>query len=163
MNKSRSIAVFGVLIGVALVLSYVESLLPPLVPIPGIKIGLANIAVIFVLYTKGLKHAAVISIVRVLLAGFLFGSATSMIYALSGAALSLLAMGTLRKLRFGICAVSVCGGVMHNVGQILAAMLLSQTNMLLMYLAILWFTGMASGAVIGLAGGSLVKRIGDCL
>lgn len=163
MSKSRNIAVFGVLIGVALVLSYVESLLPPFVPIPGVKIGLANIAVIFALYTKDLKQAAVISIARVLLAGFLFGNATSMIYALSGAVLSLMTMSALRKLRFGICAVSVCGGVMHNVGQILAAMLLSRTNMLVMYLAVLWFTGMASGAVIGLAGGTLVRRVGDRL
>ena len=159
-NRTKKMTSVALTISFALILSFVESKIPAFVAIPGVKVGLANIAVIFTLYKFGLKEAVTVSIIRIVIVSMLFGSAVSLMYSAAGAILSLTSMVLLKKLTpLGEIAVSVCGGVMHNVGQILMAMLLLSTAELGYYLIVLAVTGTISGIFIGLCGGFALKRI----
>ena len=143
-----------------MVLSYLESRIPTFVAIPGIKIGLANIAVIFALYKFGIKEALTISLVRVFLISLLFGSPVSLIYSLSGATLSLSCMILLKTLTpLTEVGVSVVGGIMHNVGQIIAASILLSTNVVVYYLPFLILSGTIAGIAVGVVSALLVKRV----
>ena len=158
--STRTVATYGLLIAVALVLSYLESLIPPFFAIPGMKVGLTNLVVLIAMYLLGTKSALCINIVRVLLVGLLFGNAFSLIYSIAGAFLSWIVMILLKKTgKFSIVPVSIAGGVFHNIGQILVAMFVLHTASVAWYLLILWFSGIAAGAIIGLIGGILVKRL----
>jgi len=161
LNKSKTIAFIGVCIALALVLSYIEAILPPVLPaVPGVKMGLPNIIIVFLLYRRGPAFAAMVSLLRILLVSLLFGNAMALMYSLAGGVLSLLVMILLRRLRvLSTVGVSVAGGVAHNVGQILMAMLLLETAELGYYLAVLTVTGTVAGIVIGLCGSLLIKRI----
>lgn len=160
-KKNRTVAFLGLCTTLALILAYVEILLGPLFPaIPGIKMGLPNIVIMFLLYRKGLPSAICVSLVRIILVGILFGNAMSFVYSLAGAVLSLTLMALLR--RFGIMSavgVSVAGGVMHNLGQVLTAMFLLDTTELAYYMAILAVTGTIAGILVGLCSAILVKKI----
>lgn len=148
------------IVSAAMLLSFIESRLPSFTAVPGIKVGLANIAVTFALYKLGVKEAAVVSAVRVCLMALLFGSLVSMIYGLSGALLSLIIMSLLKGLRrFSPVGVSVVGGVAHNVGQIAAACILLRTSAIAYYLPVLLLTGTLAGVVTGTAAGILIKRL----
>ena len=148
------------IIAFAMILSFVESRIPAFVAIPGVKVGLANIAVIFTLYKLGVKEAITVSIIRVLLIAMLFGSAVSLIYSISGAVLSLLTMILLKKLTpLSEVAVSVTGGIMHNVGQIAAASFMLSTNVVVYYLPFLLVSGTIAGIVVGIASAILIKRV----
>ena len=131
--KPEKVAQYGLLTALALALSWVESLLPPL-GVPGVKLGLPNLAIVFALYRLGFKDAWAISLARVVLVTLLFGN---------GAAL----------------AYSVAGGVAHNGGQILVAMALLETARLAWYLPVLWVSGTVAGVLIGIVAGVLVKRV----
>lgn len=144
----------------AMILSFVESRIPALVAIPGVKVGLANIAVIFTLYKFGVKEAITVSIIRVLLISMLFGSPVSLIYSIAGATLSLASMVLLKKLTpLTEVAISVTGGVMHNVGQIATASFMLSTNVVVYYLPFLLVSGTVAGVVIGIASAILIKRV----
>jgi heptaprenyl diphosphate synthase len=144
----------------AMILSFVESRIPAFVAIPGVKVGLANIAVIFTLYKLGVKEAIAISMVRVLLISMLFGSPVSLIYSISGATLSLLSMVLLKKFTpLTEVTISVTGGVMHNVGQIAAASFMLSTNVVIYYLPFLLVSGTIAGVVVGIASAILIKRV----
>ncbi len=159
MKKTKRLVLLAMLTAVAMILSYVESLLPS-VGIPGVKMGLANIAVIFALFRFGWKEAAALSLVRVMLVSLLFGSVGAMLYSLAGAVLSLAVMALLRRIdRFSTVGISVAGGVAHNAGQILMAMLILQTKQLLGYLPVLAVSGIAGGVLTGLAAALLIRRI----
>ena len=159
MKKTKRLVLLAMLTAVAMILSYVESLLPS-VDIPGVKMGLANIAVIFALFRFGWKEAAALSLVRVVLVSLLFGSVGAMLYSLAGAVLSLAVMALLRRIdRFSTVGISVAGGVAHNAGQILMAMLILQTKQLLGYLPVLAVSGIAGGVLTGLAAALLIRRI----
>lgn len=159
MKKTKRLVLLAMLTAVAMILSYVESLLPS-VGIPGVKMGLANIAVIFALFRFGWKEAAALSLVRVVLVSLLFGSVGAMLYSLAGAVLSLAVMALLRRVdRFSTVGISVAGGVAHNAGQILMAMLILQTKQLLGYLPVLAVSGIAGGVLTGLAAALLIRRI----
>lgn len=159
MKKTKRLVLLAMLTAVAMILSYVESLLPS-VGIPGVKMGLANIAVIFALFRFGWKEAAALSLVRVVLVSLLFGSVGAMLYSLAGAVLSLAVMALLRRIdRFSTVGISVAGGVAHNAGQILMAMLILQTKQLLGYLPVLAVSGIAGGGLTGLAAALLIRRI----
>lgn len=159
MKKTKRLVLLAMLTAVAMILSYVESLLPS-VGIPGVKMGLANIAVIFALFRFGWKEAAALSLVRVVLVSLLFGSVGAMLYSLAGAVLSLAVMALLRRIdRFSTVGISVAGGVAHNAGQILMAMLILQTRQLLGYLPVLAVSGIAGGVLTGLAAALLIRRI----
>ena len=159
MKKTKRLVLLAMLTAVAMILSYVESLLPS-VGIPGVKMGLANIAVIFALFRFGWKEAAALSLVRVVLVSLLFGSVSAMLYSPAGAVLSLAVMALLRRIdRFSTVGISVAGGVAHNAGQILMAMLILQTKQLLGYLPVLAVSGIAGGVLTGLAAALLIRRI----
>ncbi|MBS7379206.1 MAG: Gx transporter family protein [Candidatus Ornithospirochaeta sp.] len=158
--ETRKIARMGLLTALALILSYVESLIPAFVAVPGVKMGLANIVVVFALYTLGPGEAAIVSIIRVLLSSLLFGSILSLSYSAAGAVISLLSMIILMKTKiFGVTSVSVTGGVFHNLGQILVACLVLETDVLLYYLPVLILSGTITGAVIGIASSIVIKRL----
>ena len=143
-----------------MLLSYIESRVPAFVSIPGIKVGLANIAVIFTLYKFGLKEAIGVSIVRVVLLSTLFGNPVSFIYSITGATLSLIVMIVLKKLTpLTEIAVSVCGGVMHNIGQIGAACVMLSTYVVIYYLPFLLVSGTIAGIAVGIISALLVKRV----
>ena len=158
--KTKKLTTLAMTITFALILSYIESRIPALVAIPGIKVGLANIAVIFTLYKFGLKEAIGVSFVRVVIVSMLFGSPVSMIYSVAGAFLSLAAMVILKKLTpLKEIAVSVCGGIMHNVGQIAMASIMLSTNVVAYYLPFLILSGTLAGIAVGAAAALLINRV----
>ena len=158
--ETRKIARMGLLVALSMILSYVESLIPAFVAVPGVKVGLANIVVIFALYTLGPIEALIVSLLRVILSSFLFGSVLSLLYSLSGALLSLGGMILMKKLKiFSTTVVSLTGGVLHNVGQILVACLVLETDVLLYYLPVLILSGVITGAVIGIIASLVIKRL----
>lgn len=146
---------------VAMMLSYIEALIPPVYSaVPGIKLGLANIAVIFALYSVDPKSAALISLVRVALSALLFGSVMSFIYSFSGAVLSLAVMILLKKSAlFSAVGVSVAGAVMHNVGQVLCAVIILGTAEIGYYLIFLSVSAVVSGVLVGLVSALLIKKL----
>lgn len=162
-KKTKKVAYLGLCTALAMVLAYVEVLMPPLInSIPGIKLGLPNIAIIFVLYRFGFGSATAVSFVRIVLVSLLFGNPMTFAYSVAGAALSLCVMALLKRLdKFSTVGVSVAGGVLHNVGQILMAMLLLGTAEIGYYLIVLAVTGTVSGVLIGLCGAVAVKRVPD--
>ena len=156
--KTRKITVLAMAIALAMILSYVESLIPS-PGIPGVKMGLANIVVVFCLYRLGWKEAAGVSLLRVFLVSLLFGHAASLMYSAAGAVLSLLGMIGLKATdRLSCVAASVIGGVLHNVGQILIAWALMGPNVVY-YLPVLIVSGTVTGVLIGVLAGLIVKRI----
>lgn len=159
--KTSKIAQMGMLVAVAFVLSYVESLLPLSLGIPGIKIGLSNIVVVLCLYECSLKQTLGIVIIRIILAGMTFGNLSMMIYSLAGGLLSFILMAALMHFdRFSVYGVSIAGGVSHNIGQILVAVLvLRQKGLIFYYLPFLLIAGCVAGAAIGVIAAVLVKRL----
>ena len=161
LTKSRRIALIGLLSALALLLSYVEFLLPPVfAALPGIKIGLPNVVILYVLYSLGVKYAVLVSFVRIALSSLLFGNVTTFAYSIAGAILSLLLMVLLKKSdRLSEVGVSVAGGIAHNIGQILVAMVLLDTPQIAFYLLILSVTGTIAGIFVGLCGVFLLRRL----
>ena len=148
----------GVSAAAAMMLSYVESFIPSFAP--GVKIGLPNIVIVYLLYKMGATKAAWVSIVRVLLTALLFGSVMSLWYSLAGAVVSLLLMTVLKKIKaFSIVGVSVVGGVAHNMAQICVAVLVTGVGAIAYYLPALIVGGIVAGVFIGLAGATVVKRV----
>ena len=159
-TPTRRIALYGLLVALALILSYVESLVPAFFAVPGMKLGLTNVVVLVALYTMDEKSAISINVLRILLVSFLFGNGVSFLYSLAGGVLSGLIMILLKKTgSFRMVTVSIAGGIAHNVGQILMAMAILETTALAYYLLILWFSGMASGIVIGIISAETAKRV----
>ena len=160
-DTSKKVAFLGLCTALALMLAYVEVLMPPLfLAVPGIKMGLPNIVIVFLLYRRGAPAAVCVSVIRILLVSLLFGNVMALSYSLAGAALSLAVMMVLRRLKvFSPVGVSVAGGVMHNVGQILMAMLLLDTAEIAYYLVVLTVTGTVSGILVGLCGALLIRKV----
>lgn len=158
--KSRSLALYGLLIALSFVLSYIETLIPLYLGAPGVKLGLANLVTVIALYSMGAGQAAAISLIRILLTGFTFGSLSSVLFSAAGAALSLLVMVAAKATKwFGMTGVSVLGGVSHNLGQFLVAAFVVETFGVFAYAPVLIAAGTGAGAVIGLLGGMILKRI----
>ena len=159
-TNTKKLTALALTVSFAIVLSYIESRIPAFFAIPGIKAGLANIAVIFCLYKLGIKEAIAVSLIRVFIVSLLFGSPISMIYSIAGAILSLTSMILLKRLtRLSEVSVSVCGGVMHNVGQIATASFMLSTNVVVYYLPFLILSGTLAGIVVGLVSALLIKRV----
>jgi heptaprenyl diphosphate synthase len=160
-KKTKKIAVLGVLTAVALVLSYLEAILPPIyAAVPGVKVGLPNVVVILILYRFGAKEAAMVSFMRVFIVALLFGNAMTLAYSIAGAVLSLILMMIFKKLDwFSAVGVSIIGGIAHNVGQIVVAILLLNSTLIAYYMIILTITGTLAGVAVGLAGSLLIKRL----
>ena len=159
-KASRALTRYALLVALAMVLSWLESMVPLSLAVPGVKLGLANLVVIFTLYKLGPRQAAAVSLVRVLLVTFTFGNAFSFAYSLAGAALSLLVMLLLQRTgKFSMLGVSIAGGVCHNIGQILVAMAVLGTAELMWYLPALLAAGIAAGVCIGAVGALVTDRI----
>jgi len=160
-KRTRRITMLALCTSAALLLSYVEMLIPPIFTgIPGIKMGLPNIAILLVLYRAGAKEAAAVSFIRIVITSILFGNITMFWYSLAGATLSLAVMILLKRIDIlSSVGVSVAGALAHNVGQIIVAMILMQTSQLGYYLIVLSVTGAISGIFVGLLGGYVIKRI----
>lgn len=157
---ARFVALYGMLVALAFIFSYVEAMVPIPIPVPGIKLGLANLVTIVGLYTVGIPGAAVVALIRILLMGFTFGNLFSMAYSMAGGIFSLLVMAAAVKTGwFSKIGVSILGGIFHNVGQLCAAAWVTKTAGVFTYLPVLLVAGVAAGAVIGLLGGIIVERI----
>lgn len=158
--KPKKIAFIGLTLALAMILSFVESRIPPLVAIPGIKVGLPNLVIVFLLYRFGWKEAALVNLMRVALVSVLFGNAQTFVFGIVGASVSLAGMALLKKTDWFSCvAVSIAGGVLHNIGQIITAIFWTETVQIVFYLPMLLVSGSVAGAVIGLIAGLLVKRL----
>ena len=157
--KNR-VAYFGVFTALALMFSYIETMIPIQFGVPGIKLGLANIMIVIMLYKSSAKEALLLSIVRIMLSGFLFGNLSSIIYSIAGGVLSLGIMTLLKKQGgFSVIGVSVAGGVSHNVGQLIVAMLVVETYQVGYYFPVLLVAGVLTGLGIGVASQEVLKRI----
>ena len=157
---AKKTAYMGMLTALAFVLSYLESLIPINLGVPGIKLGLANLVVIIALYTMDTKMAFTLSLVRILLTGFTFGNLSTMIYSLAGGMLSLGIMIFVKRFPvFSVTGVSVLGGVFHNVGQIAMAAFVVETRGLYYYLPPLLIAGVITGFLNGTLGGQILSRI----
>jgi heptaprenyl diphosphate synthase len=159
LNVKR-LPVYALMIALAMIFSYLETLIPTPFFVPGMKLGLANIVTMVALYRMKTFDAAVISAARILLSALLFGNMFSLAYSLAGGALSLAVMVLLKKSgKFGVAGVSAAGGVCHNIAQIGVAALLLETGELIYYLPVLLITGTVTGGLIGVLGGLLLKKL----
>lgn len=152
----RKTAYLGLFAAVAIIFGYVESLIPVFAGIPGVKMGLANLAVLFILDRYSWREAALVSVVRILVIGFMFGNLFSIVYSLAGAALSLTVMNFLKNhSEFSLIGISVAGGVTHNIGQLIVAMIVVSNTSLMVYAPALLVAGVLAGVAIGM----LVKEV----
>lgn len=157
--KNR-VAYFGVFSALALIFSYVESLIPISLGIPGVKLGLANLIIVIGLYKMSLKEVYLLSLVRVLLSGFIFGNYFSILYSLAGALLSVTVMALLKKNGgFSVMGVSIAGGVFHNIGQLFVAMIVVETFGVVYYVPVLLIAGLITGMLIGITANEMLKRL----
>lgn len=157
--KSKA-AYLGVFAALAMIFGYLESLIPLLIGIPGIKLGLANLLVVVAMYKLGNREAFTISVIRIVLSGFLFGNLFAIIYSLAGGILSFAVMSILKKREsFSVFGISMAGGVFHNIGQILVAMYIVETFSVAYYIPVLMIAGVLTGLVIGVAANEIMKRL----
>lgn len=159
-NQSKRAAMLGIMTALALILSYVESMIPFFPGIPGIKLGFANLVMVLLLYHVSRKDALLVSVVRIFISGFLFGNLMSILFSLIGGILSLLVMSLFKKISgFSLIGVSIAGGCMHNIGQFIMAVLVVRTGGLIYYLPALLISGLITGFFIGLASSVLGKYL----
>ena len=160
MNKNKKLANMAMLVALAMIFSYVESLIPINFGIPGMKLGVANLVTVTGLYFLELPEVFLVVVMRILLTGFLFGNGMSIIYSLAGGILSLIVMGILKKIKgFSSVGISVGGGVAHNIGQLSIAVILMENTKIYYYAPVLLLTGTIAGVMIGVLSGVLVKKI----
>lgn len=161
--KNR-VAYFGVFTALALIFSYIETLVPISFGIPGVKLGLANLIIVIALYKIPLREVYVLSIVRVLLSGVLFGNYFSIAYSLAGGLLSLTVMALLKKSGgFSVIGISIAGGVCHNIGQLVVAMIVVETFAMSYYMPVLLVAGLITGFLIGVVADQVLRRISDIM
>jgi heptaprenyl diphosphate synthase len=158
--STGKITTYGMLVALALIMSYVEAQIPAFVAVPGMKLGLTNIVVVVALYLLGAKSAMFINVIRIILVSLLFGNTMSFAFSIAGGMLSTIIMIILKKTnKFSTVGVSAAGGITHNIGQILVAILLLHTGAIAWYLPILWISGIFSGIIIGIIAGIITSRI----
>lgn len=158
--RTKKLALSAILAALAMILSYVEAMVPMPVPIPGIKLGLANLVILLAIYRLGFKYALAINCIRIFVTGLLFTGAFGILYSLAGGLLSLLVMYLLYRTGiFSMVGVSMAGGVAHNLGQLLTACLIMSNIRLMSYFAVLLFAGMGSGILMGIAAWLVCQRL----
>lgn len=158
----RKTAFMGLFLALALVCSYVEALIPIPIGIPGVKLGLTNIVVVLMMYCVGAKEAIGVSVCRIILAGFMFGNAFSIIYSLAGGLLSFVIMYLLKKTdKLAVLSVSIAGGLSHNIGQLVIAAIIVENANILYYIPVLIAAGAITGLIIGVLSGEIIARIGN--
>jgi heptaprenyl diphosphate synthase len=160
LSRGRMVAYAGLLTALALIFSYVEAILPFQVGIPGVKLGIANLVVLITLYLFGARSALLINLLRIFLAGFLFSGVFGILYSLAGGLLSLGLMVLLKKTGlFSLIGISVAGGVMHNVGQLLTAALIIENIRVFVYFPVLLFSGIVCGIIVGTVAWLVLRRL----
>ena len=159
LSKSNKTAIFGLMVALAFTLSYLESLIPFSIGIPGIKLGLANLVVVIMLYLTDEKTALPIAVIRIVLAGLTFGNTYSLLYSLCGGLLSFAVMCILKRTKLSVIGVSISGGVSHNIGQIIVAAIVMGTTKIAYYLPVLLIAGLITGALIGTAAMPVINRL----
>lgn len=157
--NNKKLATMALFVATALILSYVESLFPFFFAIPGMKLGLANLAAVLVLYCYGWREALLVNVLRILLSGILFGNLFSILFSLGGALVSFAAMLLAKKLNFSLYGVSMAGGVFHNVGQLLIAAFLVETVEVGYYAPVLLVMGLVTGWLIGVIGKKMLRHL----
>ena len=163
-SSAERVAVSAVLVALALIFSYIEALIPFNFGVPGIKLGLSNLIVLVALYRLGTGYALTINMVRILLSGLLFGGVSGMLYSLAGGITSFIVMLILKKTGlFSPVGISLAGGVMHNVGQLCIAALVTQTVKIFLYMPVLLVSGMITGAFLGAAAVLIIRRFESLL
>lgn len=157
--KTKKLTVLALFSAVAIIFSYIEAILPPIwSAIPGIKVGLSNIVTVALLYKFSLKEAAIVAFIRIIIIALLFGNVMTLIYSIAGFVLSVTIMAILKRTSlFSTVGVSIAGGVFHNLGQIIVAMILLQTKEIGYYMIVLAITGTVAGILIGIAGNFMLK------
>lgn len=150
----------GLLLATALILSYVESLIPFFFGVPGMKLGLPNMAIVMALYMFGWKEAIVINIFRIVISGFLFGNMYGILFSLSGAVISFIAMVLIKRTdRFSMTGTSIIGGVFHNIAQILIAAFVVKTSGIIYYMPVLVIAGVITGFINGTIASQVLTHI----
>lgn len=158
--KAKQIARFGAFAAMALVLGYVERLVPIAPGLPGVKLGLSNTVLLYALYLMGSRDAALLMVAKVLLSGLLFSGPTALLYSFAGGVLSLTGMVIAKKITsISVVGVSVCGAVLHNIGQLLAASLVVGLAPVLSYLPILLLSAIITGILTGVIARSLFRAL----
>lgn len=158
--KTKQITELGLLLAVSLVLAYLESLLPVMVAVPGVKLGLANIVTMLVLYRNGGKKAFFFMTARVVLAGFLFSGAVGIIYSFAGGVCCIMVMCAVKRFPFfSILGVSMAGAVSHNFGQLLVAFFVMENAHILYYFPVLCISGGITGLVTGYISALLIRQM----
>ena len=159
-DKTRRLALMGLLTSLGLIAGYIEFLIPIPLGIPGVKPGLANIVIVWALYTLTPVEAFCVNMMRIFLSGFLFGNLSMILYSLSGAVVSFLTMLLAKKSgAFSIYGVSMVGGVFHNVGQLIVAIFVTDTKALIYYFPFLLIAGVVTGTLIGIVGKLMIDRV----
>ena len=160
IQRTRRLAFGAMFAALALIFSYVEVLIPVPVPIPGVKLGIANLVIIIALYRMGFRYAFTINCIRIIIAGLLFSGVFGMIYSFAGGILSIVIMFLLKRTGlFSMTGVSMAGGVAHNLGQLITACLIVSNFKLMSYFAVLLFSGLISGIIIGILAYVIEKRL----
>lgn len=155
---SKKIAVTALFTSFGIVLSYIETFIP-VIGIPGVKLGLANLVILIALYLLSAREALCINFIRILLVGFMFANVFSIIYSLAGAVFSFISMVLVKKMKFSMVTVGIFGGVFHNIGQILVACFVVETYSVFYYVPILMVSGIITGAVIGVLSAIIESRM----
>ena len=154
------VAYFGVFTALALIFSYVETLIPIHLGIPGVKLGLANLIIVITLYKMGTKESYILSVVRIVLAGFIFANMFSILYSMAGGLLSLTVMVFLKQTdKFSVMGISMAGGVFHNIGQLIMAAIVLESLSITYYLPALLIAGVLTGFLIGFIANEMLKRL----
>jgi len=165
-HNTFKIAELSIFIAVAFLFSYIESLFPLPLPFPGMKLGLANLVILIVLYRSGLRDAFLVSIIRNILSALTFGSLFGLFYSLAGSVFSLLVMAGLQKTKhpqLSLISISAVGGVIHNLGQFVVAAFLVGPSAILPYLPFLYFAGLVAGILIGILAKLCLLRLPENL
>jgi len=159
-DRVRKLAFSAMFAALALIFSYVEVLIPVPVPIPGVKLGIANLVILIAIYRLGFRYAFTINCVRIVASGLLFSGVFGMIYSFAGGILSIIIMYLLYRTKlFSMVGVSMAGGVAHNLGQLATACLIVSNIKLMSYFAVLLFSGLISGILIGILAYHIEKRL----
>lgn len=160
IDLKTKVAYFGVFTALALIFSYVETLIPIHLGIPGVKLGLANLIIVITLYKMGTKEAYILSVVRIVLAGFIFANMFSILYSMAGGLLSLTVMVFLKRIdKFSVMGISMAGGVFHNIGQLIMAAIVLESLSITYYLPVLLVSGVLTGFLIGFIANEMLKRL----
>lgn len=159
-SRGKKTAFLALSVTLGLILSYVEALIPVFAGVPGMKPGLSNILIVFLLYRYGLMEAVTVNLLRILIAGILFGNPFSIVYSLSGAVFAIIGMALLKRAgMFSVYGVSMAGGMLHNAGQILVAAFIVENYNIVLYFPVLIVSGCVTGFIVGLVGAVLLNRV----